>query len=80
MILVSEICIVGHLISSVIFYVQFWEIKKLTKYLLDSHLQSGNTKIKLYRTIVLPVVLYGCETQSVTLREEHRLKVFGHKI
>jgi hypothetical protein len=79
MILVSEICIVGHLVSSVVFHVQFWEIKSCTKYLLDSHLQSGKTKIKLYRTIVLPVVLFGCETQSFTLREKCRLKVFGYK-
>jgi hypothetical protein len=32
--------------------------------------------IKIYRTIMLPVVLYGCETWSLTLREEHRLRVF----
>jgi len=31
-----------------------------------------NLKIKIYRTIILPVVLYGCETWSLTLREEHR--------
>ena len=31
---------------------------------------------KIYRTIILPVVLYGCETWSLTLREEHRLRVF----
>jgi hypothetical protein len=30
-------------------------------------------KIKIYKTIILPVVLYGCETWSLTLREEHRL-------
>jgi hypothetical protein len=38
-------------------------------------LLSKNTKIKIYGTIILPV-LYGCETWSVTLREEHRLRVF----
>jgi hypothetical protein len=32
--------------------------------------------IRIYRTIILPVVLYGCETWSLTLREEHRLRVF----
>jgi hypothetical protein len=32
-------------------------------------------KIKIYKTIILPVVLYGCETWSLTLREEHRLRV-----
>jgi hypothetical protein len=31
---------------------------------------------ELYRTIILPVVLYGCETWSLTLKEEHRLRVF----
>jgi hypothetical protein len=34
----------------------------------------------MYRTIILPVVLYGCETWSVTLREEHRLRVFGNRV
>jgi len=37
---------------------------------------SKNTKIKIYRTIILPVVLCGCETWSLTLREERRLRVF----
>ena len=36
-------------------------------------------KIEIYRTIMLPVVLYGCETWSLTLREERRLRVFGPK-
>jgi hypothetical protein len=35
-----------------------------------------NLKIKIYKTIILPVVLYGCETWSVTVREERRLRVF----
>jgi hypothetical protein len=38
-------------------------------------LLSKNTKVKIYRTIILPFVLYGCETWSLTLREEHRLRV-----
>jgi hypothetical protein len=37
-------------------------------------------KIKIYKTIILPVVLYGCETWSVTLREEHRLRVFENRV
>ena len=41
--------------------------------LLSSSLLSKNLKIKIYRTIILPVVLYGCETWSLTLREKHRL-------
>jgi hypothetical protein len=44
--------------------------------LLSSRLLSRNVKVKIYKTIILPVVLYGCETWSVTLREEHRLRVF----
>jgi hypothetical protein len=39
-----------------------------------------NTKIKIYRTINLPVVLYGCETWSLSLREEHRLRVFENRV
>ena len=38
--------------------------------LLSSRLLSKHLKIKIYRTIILPVVLYGCETLSLTLREE----------
>jgi hypothetical protein len=37
-------------------------------------------KIKIYTTIILPVVLYGCETWSLTLREERRPKVFENKV
>jgi hypothetical protein len=43
--------------------------------LLSSRLTSRNLKIKVYKTVILPVVLYGCETWSLTLREEHRLRV-----
>jgi hypothetical protein len=39
-----------------------------------------NLKIKIYKTIILPVVLYGCETWSLTLREEHRLRVFENRV
>jgi hypothetical protein len=35
-----------------------------------------NLKIKIYKTVILPVVLYGCETWSLTVGEEHRLRVF----
>jgi hypothetical protein len=34
----------------------------------------------MYKTIILPVVLYGCETWSLTLREEHRLRVFENRV
>ena len=43
--------------------------------ILSSRLLSKNLKIKIYRNIILPVVLYGCETWSLTLREERKLKV-----
>jgi len=46
---------------------------------LSSHLLSKNLKIKLHRIIILPVVLYGCET-SFTLREEVRLRVFENRV
>jgi hypothetical protein len=38
------------------------------------------TKIKTHKTIILPVVLYGCETWSFTLRDEHRLRVFENRV
>jgi hypothetical protein len=41
--------------------------------LLSSHLPSKNVKIKIYKTIILPVVLYGCETWSLRKRKEHGL-------
>ena len=37
-------------------------------------------KIKIYRTIILPIVLYGFETWSLALREEHRLRVFENRV
>jgi len=48
--------------------------------LLSFSLLSKNIKIEIYRTIILPVVLYGCETWSLTLREERRLRVFGNRV
>ena len=44
--------------------------------LLSAQFAIKNIKIKIYRTIILPVVLDGCETWSLTLREERRLRVF----
>jgi hypothetical protein len=43
---------------------------------LSSCLLSRNVKVKIYKSIILTVVLYGCETWSLTLREEHRMRVF----
>ena len=48
--------------------------------LLSSRLLSRNLKIKIYRTIILPLVLYGCETWSLTLREKRKLRVFENMV
>jgi hypothetical protein len=47
---------------------------------LSSSLLSKNVKIKIYKIIILLVVLYGCESWSLTLREEDRLRVFENKV
>jgi sorting nexin-29 len=48
--------------------------------LLSSHLISKNLKIKIYKTVILPVVLHVCETRSLTLGEEHRLRIFENRV
>jgi len=48
--------------------------------LLSSRLLSRNLKIEIYRTIILPVVLFGRETWSLTLREERKLRVFENMV
>jgi hypothetical protein len=48
--------------------------------LLSSQLLSQNLKIRICQTIILPVVLYGCETWYLTLSEEHRLGVFENRV
>ena len=67
-------------------YLYFISLRKLgnacyysVQNLLSSRLLSKNLKIKIYRTKILPVVLYGCETWLLTLREEHRLRVFENR-
>jgi hypothetical protein len=47
---------------------------------LSSSLLCKNLKIKIYCTIILPVVLYGRETWSLTLREERELRVFENRL
>ena len=47
---------------------------------LSSRLLSKHLKIKIYRTIILPVVLYGCEIWSLMLREEHRLRLLENRV
>jgi hypothetical protein len=46
----------------------------------SSLLLSKNIKIRIYKIILMPVVLYGCETWSLTLREEHRLRVLENRV
>jgi len=48
--------------------------------LLSSSLLSKNIKIKIYRTMILPVVVYGCETWSLTLQKERRQMVYEDKV
>ena len=48
--------------------------------IVSSSLLSKNIKSKIHRNIILRVVLYGCEIWSLTLREEHRLRVFENRV
>jgi hypothetical protein len=48
--------------------------------LLSYRLLFKNIKIRIYKTIILAVVLYGCETWTLTLREEHRLREFENMV
>ena len=48
--------------------------------LLSSRLLSKNLKIKICRTVIFPVVLYGCETWSLTLRDERKPRVFENRV
>ncbi|KAJ4431759.1 hypothetical protein ANN_20364 [Periplaneta americana] len=54
----------------------YYSVEKL----LSSSLLSKNLKVRIYKTVILPVVLYGCETWTLTLREEHRLRVFENMV
>ena len=47
---------------------------------MSSRLVSRKLKIKIYRTIILPVVLYGCEAWSLILREVRKLRVFENMV
>ena len=60
-------CVCMYVCTSVCMYVCIYVLPK-------------NLKIKIYRTVILPVVLYGCETWSLTLREEHRLRVSENRV
>jgi hypothetical protein len=50
------------------------------RYLISSILFSEHIKVKIYRTTILRVVLYGCETWSLTVREERRLRMFVNRV
>jgi hypothetical protein len=52
----------------------------LVQYLLSSRLPSKNVKIRIYKAIILPLVLYGCETWSLTLIDLHRLRVIKNRV
>ncbi|KAJ4443327.1 NADH dehydrogenase Fe-S protein subunit 1 ndufs1 [Periplaneta americana] len=54
----------------------YYSVEKL----LSSSLLSKNLKVRIYKTVTLLVVLYGCETWTLTLREEHRLREFENKV
>ncbi|KAJ4427353.1 hypothetical protein ANN_24973 [Periplaneta americana] len=54
----------------------YYSVEKL----LSSSLLSKNVKVRIYKTVILPVVLYGCETWTLTLREEQRLRMFENKV
>jgi hypothetical protein len=53
----------------------YYSVQKL----FSSRLLSENVKIGIYKTIILRVVLYGCETWSLTLRDKHGLRVFENR-
>ncbi|KAJ4445566.1 hypothetical protein ANN_12246 [Periplaneta americana] len=54
----------------------YYSVQKL----LSSSLLSKNLKVRIYKIVILPVVLYGCETWTLTLREKQRLRVFENKV
>ncbi|KAJ4432833.1 hypothetical protein ANN_21472 [Periplaneta americana] len=54
----------------------YYSVEKL----LSSSLLSKNVNVRIYKTLILPVVLYGCETWTLTLREEQRLRVYENKV
>ncbi|KAJ4444359.1 hypothetical protein ANN_06151 [Periplaneta americana] len=54
----------------------YYSVEKL----LSSSLLLKNLKVRIYKTVILPVVLYDCETWTLTLREEQRLRVFENKV
>jgi hypothetical protein len=52
----------------------------LVQSILSSCLLTRRVKVKIHKTIILPIVLYGCETWSLTSRKVHRLRVFENRV
>jgi hypothetical protein len=69
-----------YVVTKVQFVPLFFKCYYSVQNLLSSSFPSKTLKIKINRTIILPVVLYGCETWSLTLREERRLRVFENRV
>jgi hypothetical protein len=55
-------------------------VNRSVQNLLSSRPLSKNVKIRIYKTVTLPMVIYGCETLSMTLKQEHRLNVFEKRV
>jgi hypothetical protein len=58
----------------------FGKVNTVPFFIISYSKLSKDLKMRIYKTIILPVVLYGCETWSLTLREEHRLRVSENKV
>jgi hypothetical protein len=57
-----------------------YEIHRIITFSMEYEINTKNTEIKIYRIIICFVVLYGCETGSDTVREEHRLQMFENRV
>jgi hypothetical protein len=68
-----DIC---HLACKLMRVIKYSMQQRITVCLINIH----NIKIRIYKTILLPVTLYGCGTWSLTLREAHRLEVFENRV
>jgi hypothetical protein len=67
----------GKILNKILYEVDnYHSVQKL----LSSRLLSKNLNIRIYKTVILPVILFGCKTWSQTLRKEHRLKVFENRV
>jgi len=69
-----------HLLSDFSYCSQVNACKHSMQSLLFYLILSKNTNLKLHKTVILPVVLYGCETWSLILRDKRKLRVFVHRL